>query len=230
MKKDIFLVDADDTVLDFHGVSSQAVRGAIEGAGFVWKESYEREYRLLNDGLWQALERKELSRDELMNTRFSRFLAHLGLEGDGDEVNRLYIEYLSTHPKYFDGGREFLRALRRKGRIYIVTNGTESIQRSRFSILDLEGECDGIFISQSVGADKPDHRYTEFVTAHIEEFSKARAVWIGDSLSADIQAAKDAQIDCVWFNPQGKPTKEGLTPTFEARNYAQILDWLEKKP
>ena len=38
--KDIFLVDADDTVLDFHGASAIALKIAFENCNLEWKESY----------------------------------------------------------------------------------------------------------------------------------------------------------------------------------------------
>ena len=228
MKKDIFLVDADDTVLDFHGSAMQAIQGAFEALNLEWKTEYDQIYKDFNAKLWEALERKEITRDELMDTRFTRFLAHIQVDADGEEFNRRYIEYLSTHPKYFDGAKEFLLSLRSQGRVFIVTNGTEYIQKSRFSIAKLADYCDGIFISQTAGADKPDKRYTDYVIERIVNFDSARAVWIGDSLSADIKAANDAKIESIWYNPHGKPCNGEIKPTYDVRNFAQIIEILQK--
>ena len=193
--KDIFLVDADDTILDFHGVATKAVKIAFERCNIPWKEEYQREYKTFNDGLWQALERKELTRDELMDKRFHYFLAHLKIDdADGDYFNQCYLDYLSTNPVFFDGAENFLRRLNEMGRVFIVTNGTEWIQKSRFNIIDLWSKAESVFISQQVGYDKPAKEYTDYVMEHIEDFDKSRAVWIGDSLSADIKAANEAKI------------------------------------
>ena len=228
MKKDIFLVDADDTVLDFHGAAMQAIQGASKAMNLEWKTEYDQIYKNFNAKLWEALERKEITRDELMDTRFTRFLAHIGVEADGAEFNKRYIEYLSRQPRYLDGAQDFLRYLQSQGRVYIVTNGTEYIQKSRFSIAKLADYCDGIFISQTAGADKPDKRYTDYVIARISNFNRLRAVWIGDSLSADIKAANDAQIESIWFNPHGKLCDEKIKPTYDVRNFAQIIEILQK--
>ena len=228
MKKDIFLVDADDTILDFHGSAMRAIQGAFQALNLEWKAEYEGEYKAFNAKLWEALERKEITRNELMDTRFIRFLAHIGVEADGVKFNQEYIEYLSTHPQYLDGAQDFLRYLRSQGRVYIVTNGTEYIQKSRFAIAKLHDFCDGVFISQTAGADKPDKKYTDYVMARIENFDQRRALWIGDSLSADIKAANDANIDSVWFNPQRKVASGGILPTYDVRNFAEIVEILQK--
>ena len=68
--KNIFLVDADDTILDFHGASAIALKTAFIESGMAWKEEYLTEFKRINGGLWEALERKELTRAELMDRRF----------------------------------------------------------------------------------------------------------------------------------------------------------------
>ena len=101
--KNIFLVDADDTILDFHGASSIALRKAFEESGIAWEDRFSTEYRKINESLWEALERKELTRTELMDRRFHIVLSHLGIENvDGDEFNKKYLDYIATHPIYLE--------------------------------------------------------------------------------------------------------------------------------
>ena len=227
--KDIFLVDADDTILDFHGVSMTALKIAFEENGIAWEDRFATEYKLLNDSLWQALERKEITRDELMEKRFHYFLARLQIDGvDGDKFNKSYLNYLSTHPVYLEDAKEFLTKLNEMGRVYIVTNGTEWIQKSRFDIAGLWGYAEDVFISQRIGADKPEKAYTDYVKAHIEGFDEKHAVWIGDSLSADIKAANEGNITSIWFNPSKKPASDEIRPKYTVDNLLQILDVLKK--
>jgi 2-haloacid dehalogenase len=225
--KDIFLVDADDTVLDFHGVSEKALRECFKMTGLKWKEEYLSIYRKVNAELWAALERKELSRDVLMETRFARVFEALNIQGDDRKFNRLYVEYLSNNPAYLEGAEAFLQTLKKHGRVYIVTNGTEYVQRVRFKIAKLYERVDGVFISQTAGYDKPDPRYTQYVTERIENFDKERAVWIGDSLSADIKGANDAGITSIWYNPQGKPCTGDIKPNYIASDFSQIVKFLQ---
>ncbi len=222
----IFLVDADDTILNFHGVAQNALVYAFESFGLEWKEEYLAQYIKVNDSLWAALERRELTRSELMSKRFHWFLPTIGIENvDFALFNQTYLTYLSTNPRYYEGAEAFLAELRKMGRVFIVTNGTQNIQKSRFDIVDLWSKAEKVFISEEVGFDKPARGYTDYVIANIPNFDKKNCYWIGDSLSADIKAANDAGITSIWFNPKGKPGSEKATPDFIASNYEEILQF-----
>ncbi len=224
MKKDIFLVDADDTILDFHKASANAIQDAFAYFGVIWQDRFAVEYKILNDGLWERLERKELTRETLHEMRFPLFLKQLGIEHvDGGEFNRRYLHFIANNPVYVDGAEAFLATLNEMGRVFIVTNGTAWIQKSRFAISGLNDKCEAAFVSQTVGFDKPAKEYTQYVLSHIDGFEKERAVWIGDSLSADIRAANDAKIDSIWFNPHKKPITGQATPTYVAHGFEEIL-------
>ena len=231
MKYDIFLVDVDDTVLDFHYSAIQAIRAAFESYGVAWQEYFESEFTRFNTSLWAQLERKEITREYLHASRFPRYLKLLGIDGiDGTEFNEKFLRHLSTHPVYFDGAQDFLRALNGAGRVYFVTNGTLWIQRSRFDVAQLWQYAQDTFVSEVAGADKPAKQYTDYVLERIPGFQREKAVWIGDSLTADMRAAIDANIDCIWFNPKKKAGRDGLNPTYEAENYDSILKILEISP
>ena len=229
MQKDIFLVDADDTLLDFHASSRLSLIQAFHDCGIPFQDEYLQTFATFNAGLWQRLERKELTRNELMARRFPLYLELLNITSvSGGEFNKIFLQNLSTKPIYMDGAIDFLQKLNQMGDVYIVTNGTAWIQKSRFDIANLWQYAKDVFVSDLIGADKPAKAYTDYVISHIPNFDKSRAVWIGDSLSADIQAAVDAQIDSIWFNPQGKPLKGSVKPTRETNSFEQILEFLTK--
>ena len=166
--KDIFLVDADDTILDFHGGSELALKELFEEFSIPWKEEYLLEYRKINEGLWSALERKEMTRDYLMSQRFHIYFAHMGMTDiDATAFNEKYVDMLSNRPIWFDGAEAFLEELGKMGRVYIVTNGTADVQKSRFTICRIYERTDGVFVSQEIGADKPDSRFTNFAIENI---------------------------------------------------------------
>ena len=225
----IFLVDADDTILDFHGVANKSLVYAFESMGLEWKEEYLAQYKKVNDGLWQALERRELTRADLMSKRFHWFLPTIGYNNlDFDKFNETYLSYLSTNPEYFNGAETFLKELAKIGRVYIVTNGTKNIQKSRFDISNLWSYAEKVFISEEVGYDKPAKEYTAYVMKNIPKFTLENCYWIGDSISADIKAANEAGIKSIWFNPQGKAVSGEIIPDFDARNFEEILEFCKK--
>lgn len=226
--KNIFLVDADDTILDFHGASAIALKTAFVESGIAWKEEYLTEFKRINGGLWEALERKELTRKELMDRRFHIYLAQMGLESlDADAFNQIFLKHLATHPIYITGAQEFLVELRKLGRVYIVTNGTAWIQKSRFDISNLWAYAEDVFVSDTIGFDKPAKAYTDYVVAHIPDFSTENAVWIGDSLSADIKAANEAKITSIWYNRHKKAVSGQVIPDYTFENFEEILTFIQ---
>lgn len=227
MKYDIFLVDVDDTILDFHTSAINAIRAAFADFGVEWEDRFESEFTTFNNSLWAQLERKEITREYLHETRFPRYLALLGFNQiDGNVFNKKFLEHLSTHPIYFEGAREFLVKLAQAGRVYFVTNGTLWIQKSRFDVAGLWKYAKDTFVSEVAGADKPAKQYTDYVLERIPDFNSARAVWIGDSLTADIGAADNARIDSVWYNPNSKPGRPDIKPTYVADSHVEILEIL----
>ena len=229
MKKNIFLIDADDTILDFHTSSKQSLIQAFFDCNIPFRQEYLDIFAAFNASLWQRLERKEITREELMRTRFPLFLKLLNITSvSGEEFNQIFLKNLSTKPIYMDGAIEFLKSLNNLGDVYIVTNGTAWIQKSRFDIANLWEKAKDVFISDLIGFDKPAKEYTDYVISHISQFDNTRAVWIGDSLSADIKAAVDAQIDSIWFNPHQKELKGETKPTYQAKSFDEILNILVK--
>lgn len=227
--KNIFLVDADDTLLDFHGASAIALRAAFEKNGVVWQEGYLTEFKKINGGLWEALERKELTRKELMERRFFIYLQHLGrTDLDGDAFNQCFLTHLATHPLYIEGAERFLQKLGKLGRVYIVTNGTAWIQKSRFELSKLPSYAEDVFVSDTIGHDKPAKEYTDYVVAHIPYFQRENAVWIGDSLSADVKAANAAGITSVWYNRYKKECVGEVKPDYIAEDFDGVLRILEQ--
>ena len=229
MKKyDTFLVDADDTLLDFHASSRAALEAAFHSFQKEWKEEYAEEFFSFNDTLWEKLERKQITRERLLKERFPAYLERLGVDDvPGEEFNKKYLDYLATHPIYMEGAKEFLEALNGAGRVYIVTNGTYSIQTSRFDIAGLWRYIEDAFISEKIGCDKPGKAYTDYVLSHIPRFDGKKTIWIGDSLTADVKAANDAGIECIWYNPKNNSTNGKAFPDFEADSYTEILEILQ---
>ena len=226
MKYEIFLVDVDDTILDFHASSSKALLAAAKECGLIWTEEYQTRFRAFNATLWQSLERGEITRTYLMDNRFRLFFAELGLEERvGEKFNKIFLHTLATTPIFMDGAKEFLKTLQKHGRVYFVTNGTAWIQKSRFDLCGLWEYAKATFVSEAVGYDKPSPFYTKRVIESIEDFDKSKAIWIGDSLSSDIKAANEAGIDSIWLN-KSKEVKGEIKPTYFAVDYAEIYNIL----
>ena len=85
---DRFLLDADETILDFVRSSRESFAYAMAQAGVPELGGDYPRFKSINDELWRAYERGEVTKPQLMRERFSRFFAEAGKAGqDAEEVN-----------------------------------------------------------------------------------------------------------------------------------------------
>lgn len=229
MKYKFLLFDLDNTLLDFDLAEDLALDKLFLKYGV--KESdiaeYKDFYKPMNKELWQKLERGEITRESLINTRFYNLFSHFGLELDGSVLAKEYEAMLGECAEHIEGAVELLENLSRAGfELYAVSNGISNIQRKRLANSEITPFFKEIFISEEMGAQKPDIEYFEMVERKVEGFELSRALLIGDSLSADIQGANNFGIDCVWYNPFGKEHTGIPIPTFEFQNYKDLQTFL----
>ena len=109
--------------------------------------------------------------------------------------------------------------------IYIITNGIGFVQKKRISKCEYLPYIKGIFISEELGAVKPEKEYFSKVLSYINA-KKEECLIIGDSLSADIKGGNLSGIDTLWYNPEKLNCKNGINPTFTFHNYSDILSFL----
>lgn len=220
-KYSVILFDIDDTLLDFPKSEREALIEALMLSGVELNDEMISTYQKINYELWKALERKEISRDELMTRRFSDFADAYDLDIDATKTANDYLSALGTKVFYIDGARELLAALYGKVRLYIVTNGLACVQNSRYKLTGFDKIFDGMFISQEVGANKPDVKFFEYVAEHIEGFDKARALIVGDSQSSDIAGGIAFGIDTCWYSPSNAAPK--YEPTYTVDSLEKVL-------
>ena len=220
-KYSVVLFDIDDTLLDFPRSEKEALCEAFMLSEVELNEEMITVYQKINYELWKALERGEIERDELMTRRFEDFARFYGLEIDFLKVANDYLDCLGKKIYFIEGARELLEALYGKIRMYIVTNGLAKVQNSRYKLTGFDKIFDGMFISQEVGANKPDNRFFEYVAEHIDGFEKEKAIIVGDSLSSDIAGGINFGIDTCWYSAKGMTPK--IQPTYTVDSLDKVL-------
>ena len=190
-------------------------------------EQYPR-FKRINDLLWREYEQGKISKQGLVVERFNRFLGEMGVTADAKKTNDVYFARLSVTGYLLEGADLFLQELRKRGEIYLITNGTPAAQYGRLESLGLRNFFDGIFISDEIGFAKPDPRFFSYVLRKIGA-KPADCMVIGDSLSSDIQGANNAGISCIWYTKSTELPTE-LSINYVAHSYAQILEILDLLP
>ena len=223
MTKDIFLLDMDDTLFDFQkteqlNFTSTLARFGIDADMNAWQRFHE-----INKLLWQEFEQGKITKEQIKRERFAKLFEECGVLTDTAAVAKAYVKNFEEICIPFDGAKDFLTTLKQHGRVYFVTNGNTEIQKRHIQDAGFLTLIDGAFISDEIGFAKPSQGFNDYVAAHISGFEPSRAIWIGDSLSSDMQCARLADIDFILFAPHGAP--EGYNGIL-AKNYGEILELL----
>ena len=223
------LFDADNTLLDFDKDENCALRKTLELYGVPVTEENIKAYVKINQGMWKALERGEITKPELKRTRFRKFFDAIGFETDADvfEVNEKYLSLLGEGGNTLEGAVELCRELKEKGYdLYIVTNGVANTQKNRLTKSGLLPYFTEIFVSETVGHQKPKKEYFDYVLSHINEKDIDKIILVGDSLTSDIKGANQSGITCIWLNLRGQELPEEYRPNYvidDIRDVRKIL-------
>ena len=221
MRYQYLLVDNDNTIMDFNAAEAKALVELFASFGIPTDEETIRLYIHINEALWRALERGETTQARLKVDRFAQFLAAIGrMDVRPEDMAAGYVLELAKHPDLLPGAADFIQALHGRMKIAIVSNGLSAIQRGRLSRCPLTPLFDAIAISEEVGAAKPDPKLLQAAMEMLGCTDKSQAVMMGDSLTADIQAAVNAGVDSIFFTPKGQQSD---LPTYTVTSHEDAL-------
>jgi len=222
------LFDLDHTLLDFDTAEDVALTQLLKEEGVTDIQAYKDYYVPMNKTLWKDLEQKKITKQKLVNTRFSRLFAHFGIEKDGVYLAERYQFFLAQQGQVFSGAMELLDSLIDRGyELNAATNGITKIQTGRMAQSGLAPYFNQVFISEQLQTQKPDTLFYEKIGQQIAGFSKEMTLMIGDSLTADIQGGNNADIDTIWYNSHHLENKTKTQPTYEVDSYHALLDCLD---
>lgn len=219
---DVVLLDADQTLFDFDRAEAEALRATLRQYGLPDTREAEEVYLTVNRALWARLDRGEADRDWLVVERFRILLDRLGRSGDPGAMNRDYLDKLGEGAFLLPGAEEFCRALAPACTLAIVTNGVARAQRKRFERSPLREIIPWLFISEEVGASKPDPAFFEPVLRALGSPDRRRVLMVGDNLLADIRGGINAGLDTAWYNPRRLPRDPAVVPTWETDSYSAL--------
>ena len=216
------LFDLDDTLFDFHKAEKIALTKTLVHFGIDPTEETLALYSTINAAHWKRLELGEISREEVKVGRYRELFKTIGVECDPVKATAYYESMLAIGHYFMPGAPELLEELYRKYRLYIVSNGTAKVQEGRIGSSGIAKYMDGIFISQILGANKPDKQFFDICFAEIPDFSLSETVIIGDSLSSDIKGGINAGITTVWFNPKGIENDSDIKPDYIIKELSEV--------
>lgn len=229
----ILLWDIDGTILNFEKAEEAAIRKGFEENNLgVCTDQMLADYKQINKGYWEALERGEMSKEQILIGRFVEFFTKYNLDtSKADIFNKGYQVDLGDTICFNDDAYDLLVQLNKKYKQYAVTNGTAVAQHRKIDRSGIGEILEKCFISEEVGYEKPSEKFFEAV---FEEIKKNEAVTvnrdeiliIGDSLTSDIKGGNNCGIKTCWYNPNHAGNESELRIDYEIDNLQQLLTFL----
>ena len=224
---EFLFLDLDDTILDFHKAEHIALGKTFRGFGLEPTQEVMARYSLINKAHWERLERKELTREQVLVGRFAVLFSEYGIDVDPTQCARTYENNLSVGHYFLPGAYEAVERLSKKYKLYLASNGTAKVQAGRLESANISHFFQEIFISQEIGANKPDIAYFHGCFAKIPDFDVTKSMMVGDSLTSDILGGIQAGMKTCWVNPTGKATPADIQPDYEIQSLSELENVLK---
>ncbi len=226
-KQPVVLLDLDNTILDFNTAERIALGRALGDLGLPVSDEIAALYNKINIQHWEMLEDGILTREQVLVQRYESLFRELGVETDAERAQSLYENYLAEGHWFMPGAEELLESLQGKYRLFICSNGSQSVQDGRIASAGIAPYFEKIFISEHMEGNKPEARFFEQCFREIPGFDKSRAIILGDSLTSDIRGGKNAGILSCWFNPARREYNGTIIPDYEINKLAEFSLLLE---
>ena len=223
----VILWDIDGTLLNFDKAEHYALRKCFSlfHLGECTDEMVEA-YSAINKAYWERLERNEITKQQVLVGRFEEFFRQQGLPVEqAIPFNQEYQMRLGDCVFFNDDGGALVQKFGTKVKQYAVTNGTLTAQQRKLAKSGLVSFLDGVFISDVVGAEKPNIAFFDVVFTEIAKdgvYQKDEILIVGDSLTSDIQGGNNAGIRCCWYNPRQNPNTSTVRIDYEIRDLREL--------
>lgn len=228
-KYEFLLWDVDNTLLDFKKSENYALKNAFSFFGRYIDDDTVEIYSEINDKHWKRFELGELTQSEVLYGRFRELLRVLDIKDIPlDDLAEKYQEELGNVYYYMDDSYELCMELKNHFKQYVISNGVGCTQHHKLKTSGFSSIMDGIFISEEIGAPKPEKAFFDACFKKIHGFDRKKALVIGDSLSSDIRGANNAGVDACWYHEPGviNTGYKDVTYKYEITNLWQLKDIL----
>ena len=218
--------DLDRTLWDFDAAAEVAFERIYEQyhlreLGIPSAHEFHMVYHPLNEKLWELYRADQITKDELNRTRFLKPLEHYGIHDIAlaDHLSEDYVYWSPRIVRLVPGTMELLEYLKPKYHLHLITNGFEEVQHTKLSGSGMEPYFETLTVSEEVGVKKPNPEIFRYALKKAGA-TPEESLMIGDEMAVDIDGARAAGIDQVFFNATGQPAQGQCT--FEVSSLSEI--------
>lgn len=218
----VVLIDVDNTLLDFNECARQSMKKSFRMCELPYDEDKYAVFMKINDHLWEEVERRTLTKEELLKIRWKLIFKELDISEDGPTFEKIFHSFIAESHCLVKGARELLEYISNKYRVFFATNGFTLSQKNRIELAGLRSFAEDIFVSESIGCNKPERGFFDYCFAKIGDVAKDEVIMIGDSLTADIEGAASYGISTCWYNYDGITPDIAVKPDFTVNRLEEI--------
>ena len=222
--------DLDRTLWDFDAAAEVAFERIYEkynlkSLGIPSAHEFHEVYHPLNERLWELYREDKITKADLNRTRFLKPLEHYGIHDIelADHLSEDYVYWSPRIVRLVPGTMELLDYLKPKYHLHLITNGFQEVQHTKLSGSGLEPYFETLTVSEEVGVKKPNPEIFHYALRKAHATAEESIV-IGDEMAVDIDGARAAGIDQIFFNAKGEKV-EGER-TYEVKSLLEIKQLL----
>ena len=207
--KHIFF-DLDRTLWDFDAAAEVAFERIydqyhLKERGIPSAHEFHLVYHPLNEELWTLYRANLITKDDLNRTRFLKPLEHYGIHDVAlaDHLSEDYVYWSPRIVRLVPGTMELLDYLVHKYHLHLITNGFEEVQHTKLNGSGMEPYFETLTVSEEVGVKKPNPEIFQYALQKAHATAE-ESLMIGDEMAVDIDGARAAGIDQIFFNATGE--------------------------
>ena len=238
MKYQHIFFDLDRTLWDFDAAAEVAFERIydqyhLKERGIPSAHEFHMVYHPLNEKLWELYRANQITKDDLNRTRFLKPLEHYGIHDvdladhlsevhDVDLADHLSEDYVYWSPRIVrlvPGTMELLEYLKPKYHLHLITNGFQEVQHTKLNGSGMAPYFETLTVSEEVGVKKPNPEIFNYALQKAHA-TPEESLMIGDEMAVDIDGARAAGIDQIFFNAKGENVEGECT--YEVRNLLEI--------
>ena len=219
--------DLDRTLWDFDAAAEVAFemiydKYELKAKGIPSAHEFHEVYHPINAKMWELYREDKITKDFLCRERFIQPLAVYDIHDVAlaDDLGKDYEYFSPRIIRLIPGTMDLLDYLKPKYHLHLITNGFQEIQHTKLGGSGLEPYFDTLTVSEEVGVKKPNPEIFHFALRKANATAE-ESIMIGDEMEVDIDGARAADIDQIFFNATGSTYKGSAT--FEVKSLLEIM-------
>jgi HAD superfamily hydrolase (TIGR01549 family) len=232
LKYKYILLDIDGTLINFDESFRAASHRILTLDKTPATDDNINAYYKINDDAWYSLDMENMDNPYIISNYHSLYRQyiidaavnskkHLCLNSTPDILAKWYEEQWAACSIPNPEAIKMCQELATNHTLCIATNGLTDIQLNKLT--EFRKYITHYFVSEDIGHIKPEKEYFEYILNALNA-SHNQCLMVGDSLNNDIRGANTLGIASCYYNPLGKINNSGIVPTYEIRDFNELLE------